>query len=335
MAERNRRVTLVRRPTGIPTQNDFELDIVGAPAPRDGEFLVRNLYLSVDPAQRGWASDAGNYSAPSPLGEAMRALAVSVVTESRHPDFAVGDHLYGFFGWQELCAARPVDVLRRVDPDQAPLSTAASLFGINGLAAYLGLTGCGEPKPGDVVLVSTAAGAVGSIVGQIARNLGCRPIGLTGAPDKVQLCLQKFGFAAAANYKTDAVGAFLEGAAPGGVDVFFDNTGGAILDQALSHMAVRGRIVQCGTASIPGWNPRPEGPRVEREILTRRLCWQGFVIFDHLAEFEAAVAQLDAWRLSGMLCCDEDISDDLAAAPAALAGLYRGENRGKRLIRLG
>jgi hypothetical protein len=297
-------------------------------------IFVRNLYLSVDPAQRGWASDVGNYSAPSPLGEAMRALAVGVVAESRHPDFAVGDHLYGFFGWQDLCAARPADVLRPVDPDQAPLSTAAGLFGINGLAAYLALTGCGEPQPGEVVLVSTAAGAVGSIVGQIARNLGCRPIGLTGAPEKVHSCVQKFGYAAAADYKSDDVGAFLKGAAPGGVDVFLDNTGGAILDEALSHMAVRGRIVQCGTASIPGWTPKPMGPRVEREILTRRLRWQGFVIFDHVAEFEAAVVQLDAWRRSGTLCCDEDISDDLAEAPAALAGLYRGENRGKRLIRL-
>jgi hypothetical protein len=335
MAERNRRVTLVRRPEGIPTPDDFRLEAVDAPVPRDGEFLVRNLYLSIDPAQRGWASDVANYAAPSPLGEAMRALAVGVVVSSRHPDYAAGDHLYGFFGWQTLCAAGPAAVLRRVDPDQAPLSIAASLFGINGLAAYLAFTRCGEPAPGEVVLVSTAAGAVGSIVGQIARNFGCRPIGLTGSSDKVQRCLQNFGFAAAADYKTTDIGAFLEGAAPGGVNIFFDNTGGAILDEALTRMAARGRIVQCGTASIGSWTPKPNGPRVEREILTRRLRWQGFVIFDHLDEFDTAVAQLDVWRLSGSLCCDEDISDDLAEAPTALAGLYRGENRGKRLIRLG
>jgi hypothetical protein len=264
----------------------------------------------------------------------MRALAVGVVIRSRHPDYAAGDHLYGFFGWQTLCAAGPADVLRRVDPELAPLSTAASLFGINGLAAWLALTRCGEPTAGETVLVSTAAGAVGAIVGQIARNLGCRPIGLTGAPDKVERCVQRFGYAAAANYRTDDLAAFLERAAPAGVDVFFDNTGGAILDATLPRMASRGRIVQCGTASIPSWTPRPTGLRVEREILVRRLRWQGFVVFDHAAEFEAAVERLDAWRRVGLVTCDEDITYDLAGAPAALAGLYRGENRGKRLIRL-
>ena len=334
MAERNRRVTLVRRPSGIPTPDDFALDVVDAPVPDDGGFLVRNLYLSIDPAQRGWAADVANYATPSPLGEAMRALAVSIVTESRHPDFAVGDHLYGFFGWQDLCAANPADVLRRVDPELAPLSMAASLFGITGLAAWIALTRCGEPTVGETVLVSTAAGAVGAIVGQIARNLGCRPIGLTGAPDKVERCIQRFGYVAAANYRTDDVAAFLDRAAPAGVDVFFDNTGGPILDATLSRMATHGRIVQCGTASISSWTPRPTGPRAEREILVRRLRWQGFVVFDYLAEFQTAVAQLDAWRRAGSLTCDEDITDDLAGAPAALAGLYRGENRGKRLIRL-
>lgn len=333
--ERNHRVILARRPSGIPTPDDFALDVVDAPVPVEGEFLVRNLYLSIDPAQRGWAADVANYAAPSPLGEAMRALAVGVVVRSVHPDYVAGDHLYGFFGWQTLCVAKPADVLRRVNPQLAPLSNAASLFGINGLAAWLALTRCGEPMAGETVLVSTAAGAVGSIVGQIARNLGCRPIGLTGAPDKVERCIQRFGYAAAANYRTDDIAAFLDWAAEAGVDVFFDNTGGAILDAALSRMAMRGRIVQCGTASISSWTPRSTGPRVEREILVRRLRWQGFVIFDHLAEFETAVAQLDAWRRAGSLTCDEDITDDLAAAPAALAGLYRGENRGKRLIRLG
>jgi NADPH-dependent curcumin reductase CurA len=333
--ERNHRVTLIRRPQGVPTPDDFQLDVTDPPVLQDGEFLVRNLYLSIDPAQRGWASDVANYAGPSPLGEAMRALAVGVVRESRDPNYSAGDHLYGFLGWQTLCAAKPADILRRVDPGLAPLSTAASLFGINGLAAYLALTRCGDPNPDDVVLVSTAAGAVGSIVGQIARNLGCRPIGLTGAADKVERCLQRFGYAAAADYKLEDVGEFLSRAAPDGVDIYFDNTGGVILDTSLAHMSMGGRIVQCGTASVASWTPRPTGPRVEREILTRRLRWEGFVVFDHQAEFEAAVAHLDAWRRAGLLSCDEDITEDLAGAPAALADLYRGANRGKRLIRLG
>jgi len=222
-----------------------------------------------------------------------------------------------------------------VDPAVAPLSTAAGLFGVNGITAYLALTQCGRPRPGETVLVSTAAGAVGSLVGQIARNLGCRPIGLTGSPDKVALCMRRYGYAAAADYKTDDLAAFLTAEAPAGVDVFFDNTGGEILDLALTRMAVRGRVVQCGTASIASWTPKPAGPRVEREILTRRLAWEGFVIFDHKDAFEASVRQLDAWRGAGAIVLDEEITDDLAGAPQALLDLYSGRNRGKRLIRLG
>jgi NADPH-dependent curcumin reductase CurA len=334
MTSKNPRVALIRRPVGIPSPNDFQFQIVATPEPAEGEILVRNLYLSVDPAQRGWASDVANYSQPVPLGETMRALAVGVVETSRHPDFKPGDHLYGFFGWQTWCAAGPEAVLRRVDPDMAPLSTAAGIFGINGLAAYLALTECGDPRSGETVLVSTAAGAVGSLVGQIARNLGCRPIGLTGSAAKVARCLDRFGYVAAADYKTEDVDAFLADAAPGGPDVFFDNTGGEILDTVLPRMAIRGRVVQCGTASVASWTPPPVGPRVEREILSRRLRWQGFVIFDHKAKFEVAVARLNQWRCESQLICDEDITDDLAGAPRALAELYQGRNAGKRLIRL-
>jgi NADPH-dependent curcumin reductase CurA len=333
-AATNRRVVLARRPTGIPTPADFALDEAAIPGLGDGEFRVRNLYLSVDPAQRGWASDVANYSQPSPLGEAMRALAVGVVEDSRSADVVPGDYLYGFFGWQTHCVATAEAVLRRVDRHLAPLSTAAGLFGINGMTAYLALTQCGRPRPGETVLVSTAAGAVGSLVGQIARNLGCRPIGLTGSSDKVELCTGRFGYAAAADYRADDLSAFLAAEAAAGVDVFFDNTGGAILDLALTRMAVRGRIVQCGTASVASWTPRPGGPRVEREVLTRRLAWEGFVIFDHKDGFEDAVRQLDAWRRSGAIVFDEEITDDLAGAPQALLDLYHGRNRGKRLIRL-
>jgi NADPH-dependent curcumin reductase CurA len=331
---RNRRVVLARRPTGVPQPSDFSIDDVDIPTPAEGTFRVRNLYLSVDPAQRGWASDVSNYAQPSPIGEAMRALAVAVVEESRHPDYRPGDHLYGFFGWQTHGLAGPEAVLRRVDPELAPLSTAAGLFGISGLAAYLALVDCGSPKAGETVLVSTAAGAVGSLVGQIARNLGCRALGLTGASDKVRLCTERYGYEAAANYREDDLNAFLEATAPKGIDVFFDNTGGAILDSGLRRMAAHGRVVQCGTASIPSWDPPPTGLRQEREVLTRRLRWSGFVIFDHKDRFEDAVAVLDGWRREGRLSFDEDVTDRLEDAPAALTGLYRGENRGKRLIRL-
>jgi NADPH-dependent curcumin reductase CurA len=335
MTLRNRRVLLARRPTGIPQPSDFAIDEVDVPEVREGLFRVRNLYLSVDPAQRGWASDVSNYSNPSPIGEAMRALAVGVVEESRHPDYQPGDHLYGFFGWQTQSVVGPESILRRVDPGLAPLSTAAGLFGISGLAAYLALIECGSPKSGDAVLVTTAAGAVGSLVGQIARNLGCRPLGLTGTPEKVSLCTDRYGYVAAANYRDDDIEAFVATHAPTGLDVFFDNTGGLNLDLIIRRMAVRGRIVQCGTASVASWNPPPEGPRVEREVLTRRLRWSGFVIFDHIEQIEATVVVLNEWRRQGKLVLDEDITDHIEEAPDALAGLYRGENRGKRLIRLG
>jgi hypothetical protein len=333
-AARNRRVVLTRRPTGIPKPGDFTVDETMTPEPAEGEFRVRNLYLSVDPAQRGWASDTANYSQPVALGSVMRALAVGVVEVSRHPDYQPGDHLYGFFGWQTHCAAGADAVLRRVDPILAPLSTAIGLFGINGLAAYLALTDCGAPRAGDTVLVSTAAGAVGSLVGQIARNLGCRPLGLTGAADKVGRCCERYGYAGAADYRKDDLEVFFDRHAPAGVDVFFDNTGGPILDRVIHRMSIGGRIVQCGTASIASWDPPPTGPRVEREVLTRRLRWSGFVIFDHKARFDEAVSALDSWRREGKLALDEDISDQLDFAPEALAGLYRGENRGKRMIRL-
>ena len=331
---RNRRVVLARRPAGVPQPSDFIVDEVETSAPGEGMFRVRNLYLSIDPAQRGWASDVSNYSQPSPIGEAMRALAVGVVEESRHPEYRSGDHLYGFFGWQTRSVVGPDAVLRRVDPGVAPLSTAAGLFGINGLAAYLALTECGSPAAGETVLVSTAAGAVGSLVGQIARNLGCRPLGLTGSAEKVRLCTDRYGYAAAANYREDDLDGFLEVAAPSGIDIFFDNTGGPILDRVARRMAVKGRIIQCGTASIASWDPPPVGPRHEREVLTRRLRWSGFVVFDHKGQFEDAIAALDEWRRAGHLCLDEDITDRLEDAPSALAGLYRGDNRGKRLIRL-
>lgn len=330
----NRRVLLAQRPQGVPQASDFALDEAPIPEPGSGQFLVRNIYLSVDPAQRGWASAEANYSQPVPIGTPMRALAVAVVLRSNDPAVAEGEFLYGWFNWQDFAVGDSSRIVSRARA-AVPLSAYAGLLGINGLTAYLGLIELGRPIQGDTLLVSTAAGSVGSFVGQIGKLQGCRTIGLTGDEAKVARCRERFGYDEAFNYKTADLAGVLADSAPDGLNVYFDNTGGGILDTALRRMAVGGRIVQCGTASHQIWIPPPTGPRNEREILTRRLIWSGLVVFDYAARFEAASRQLAAWHNEGRLAYDEDISDGIEHAPGAIAELYAGKNRGKKLIYVG
>lgn len=330
----NRRVLLARRPNGVPQPDDFALDTTAVPEPGPGQFLVRNIFLSVDPAQRGWASAEANYSTPVPLGGPMRGLATGVVLRSNDPTVAEGEFLYGMFDWQDYGVADASKVLMRLRA-AIPLQAAANLHGINGLTAYLALTELGRPKAGETLLVSTAAGGVGSFVGQIGRLLGCRTVGLTGDDGKVARCRERYGYAEAFNYRTVDLASSLRGAAPAGIDVYFDNTGGAILDTALRQMSVRGRIVGCGTAATATWTPPPSGPRSEREILTRRLSWSGFVCFDWVDRFEAAAAELSRRYLASEIVSDEDVSDGIAHAPGALAEIYAGRNQGKKLIYVG
>lgn len=330
---RNRQVLLTSRPAGVPQPGDFALAESDIPRPDPGQMLVRNIYLSADPAQRGWASAEANYSAPVPLGGPMRALAVAQVVESRAEGFERGDFVYGFFGWQDYAAVAPDAVLHRIVED-VPLDAAGSLLGINGVTAYLALTKLGRPTVGDTLVVSTAAGSVGSFVGQIGASLGARTIGLTGDDDKVRRCIDSYGYAAAINYKTADLAAELKASAPGGVNVYYDNTGGTILDTVLRQMAVAGRVVQCGTASVASWMPTPTGPRNEREILTRRLVWSGFVIFDHMADYHAACTDLAAMWRAGTITYHSDISYGIDTAPGAIAALYSGANTGKKLIQI-
>jgi NADPH-dependent curcumin reductase len=332
-ARTNRQVRLVLRPRGIPQADHFSLVTLPAASPAKGEILVRNRYLSVDPAQRGWANDEGNYSAPVPLDTPMRALAVGEIIESNVPELRTGEFVYGWFGWQTYCVATPNEVLRRVHRSALPLSANLSLLGINGLTAYLAFHALGEPKPGEHVLVSTAAGSVGSFVGQLARIAGCRAVGLTGSTDKATLAQARYGYQAMINYRgsTDLPAA-IRTACPEGNDIFFDNTGGAIADAAIRTMRLRGRIIQCGTAANASWTPVPAGPRPEREILTRRLRWSGFIIFDHASEFETAAARLTELALGGKIVHDEQILPGLDSAPGAIAQLYRGDNHGKLII---
>lgn len=330
----NRRIILESRPQGIPAPEHFGLIEESVPAPGPGQLLVRNRYLSVDPAQRGWVNAVANYSQPVGLGDVMRAFAVGEVVNSNHPDYAVGEIVTGLLGWQDYALSDGVG-LRRVDPALGPISTAVGILGINGLSAYFGLLDAGQPKAGETVVVSTAAGAVGSCVGQIAGIRDCRAVGLTGNDDKVARCRDEFGFDAAINYRTtDDLDGALAAACPDGIDVYFDNTGGPILDAVLRRINVGARIVICGTAATANWDPPPTGPRVERHLLVKRARIQGFLIFDYLDRFDEGQAALSKWIREGRINYREDITDGIENAPSVLAGLYQGRNTGKALIRL-
>jgi NADPH-dependent curcumin reductase CurA len=328
-------VLLVRRPAGVPASEHFA--IVRTPVVQTGvgQILVRNHLLSIDPAQRGWANDEGNYSEPVPLNTPMRSLAVGEIVESRVPEYREGEFVYGWFGWQAYCTAGTDAVLRRVTRSALPLSANLSLLGINGLTAYLALNRLGRPGPGDTVLVSTAAGSVGSFVGQLAKLAGCDPVGLTSTPEKTRLACDRYGYSMVINYREEPdLAQALRIARPGGYDIFFDNTGGPIADAAIRSMRRHGRMIQCGTASIGSWAKPIAGVRNEREILTRRLQWSGFIIFDHVQEFSAASEALAELALAKRIIFDEEVLVGLDHAPIALSRLYRGENIGKLVVRL-
>jgi NADPH-dependent curcumin reductase CurA len=332
----NRQVRLKSRPTGIPHAPNFEIAEAPVPEPGEGQFLVRNRFLGVEPAMRGWVSAVANYSQPVGIGEVMRAFAAGEVVRSRHPGFTAGDQVVGMFGWQDYAVADGTAPLtRKVEDRGLPLSAALGVTGLNGTTAYFGLVDIGRPKPGETVVVSTAAGGVGSAVGQIAKILGCRTVGIAGGPLKAMLCRDEFGFDAAFDYKEEAdLAGALAAACPEGVDIYFDNTAGAISDAVLPQLAVGARVIICGTASIPSWDPPPTGPRVERHLLVKRARMQGLLIFDYLDRYAEAVAQLSEWVSQGKLRYREEFLDGIEAAPDAIAGLYRGENLGRRLIRL-
>jgi NADPH-dependent curcumin reductase CurA len=330
----NRQVRLRSRPSGIPEAEHFEIVEVPLPDLSDGQVLVRNIYLSVEPAMRGWVSAVANYSEPVALGAVMRSLAVGRVEGSRHPDFDPGDYVTGMFGWQDYAAVDGKTIQRKVVEMGMPISTSLGVLGLNGLTAYFALLDVGQPKPGETVVVSTAAGAVGSCVGQIARIKGCRTAGIAGGPDKVLICHEEFRYDAAVDYKADDFEPAFDAACPRGVDVYFDNTAGRISDAVMRRLNVGARVVICGTASIASWDPIPEGPRVERQLLVKRARMQGFLIFDYAPRFPDALRELEGWVRAGQIRYREDILDGIEHAPGSIAGLYRGENLGKRLIRI-
>ena len=330
----NRRVLLTSRPKGVPEADQFTVDESAVPEISDGEFLVKTEYWSIDPAMRGWANDAPNYIPPVEIGAVMRSFAVGEVVASRNADYAEGDIVSGMFGWQRYAVSNGSDVDRKVEETDLPASLSLGVLGLNGVTAYFGLLDNCEPKAGETVVVSSAAGAVGSAVGQIAKIKGCRTVGITGSAEKAALCSNELGFDAAINYRDEDVSDALRVACPDGIDCYYDNTSGPISDAVMAQLAQGARVTICGTVAITDWDPIPVGPRVHRQLLVARARMQGFVIFDYKPRYGEALAQLASWVREGKLSRNEHILEGADAAPGAIKMLYEGKNTGKLLVRV-
>jgi NADPH-dependent curcumin reductase CurA len=328
----NRRVTLAARPVGFPEDSDFRLeeDDVGEPGP--GEVLVRTLWLSVDPYQRGRMSEVRSYARSLELGDVITSQAVGEAVESNDPRFERGDHVVGQLGWQEYAVAR-AGTLRKVVPD-VPLQANLHVLGTNGLTAYFGLFDVGRPRPGDTVVVSAAAGAVGQLVGQLAKLGGCRAVGIAGGAEKKRELTERFGYDAAIDYKDDDLRTGLKEACPDGVDVYFDNVGGDISAAVHSRLNVGARIAICGQVSQYNLE-QPEPTFHPSLLIVFRARMEGFLVNDYASRFGEALPRLASWLAGGDITYTEDVTEGLENAPDAFMRMLRGENRGKALVKLG
>ena len=329
----NRRWLLARRPRGLVAAEDFRWVEEPVPTPGEGEVLVRNLCLSCDPTQRGWMA-GDTYMPAVPLGEVMRSFAAGRVVESRSPRFAAGQLVQGLLGWQDYAVTSPEAAGLVPLPAGAPLETALSILGLTGLTAYFGLLEVGRPKADETVVVSGAAGATGSAVGQIAKIKGCRAIGIAGGQDKCQYLMSELGFDAAIDYKSEDVAQRLAETCPNGIDVYFDNVGGGILDAALQRLAMRGRVVICGAISRYNESSPQPGPSHYLHLLVKRGRMEGFLVLDYMDRAAEAVTALATWLKQGKLKDRVDVQIGLENAPAALLRLFTGANRGKQLVKI-
>ncbi len=332
MTKTNRQILLVEKPTGKLLPQNFKLAEAAIPEPNDGEVLVRVRYISLDAANRAWMHGA-TYRSAIEANSVMAGGAVAEVVTSRAPGFAPGDLVFGDTGWQDYAAVKAKTLVRV--PHMEPMTHLLSVYGIAGLTAYFGLLEVGKPKAGETVVVSAAAGSVGSIVGQIAKIKGCRVVGIAGGKDKCNWLVSELGFDAAVDYKSEPVFKALKAAAPNGVDVYFDNVGGDILEACLPQMNLNGRIACCGAVSQYDGAPSATGPRgVPGLIVVKRLIMQGFIVMDYYDQTARAMADLQSWVKAGTLKVQEDVIDGLENTPKALIGLLAGENRGKRMVKV-
>ena len=334
-SDTNRRWLLTNRPAGEPSESDFEIVEGPIPQPREGEFVARALYLSLDPYMRGRMRDVKSYAPPAALGEVMIGGVVSQIVASNNAAFAENDIVQGNFGWQEYAVSDGADV-HRVDGSLAPISTALGVLGMPGMTAYFGLLEVGQPVTGETVVVSAASGAVGGVVGQIAKINGCRAVGIAGGGEKCAYLTDVLGFDAAVDYKAGPdLRAALNGACPDGIDVYFDNVGGATLDTVLSLINLHARIAICGMISEYNLIAPELAPRPTRALLVNRARMQGLLVHDWADRRAEGIAQMASWIKAGELIYKEDVIDGIENMPAAFLRLLRGENFGKQLIKAG
>jgi NADPH-dependent curcumin reductase CurA len=331
-----RRIVLARRPPAEPEESDFRIEEVPMPEPGPGQFLARVIYLSLDPYMRGRMRAARSYAAPVELGEVMTAGAVGQVVKSNHPHFKAGDIVEDAMGWQEYAVGpSPGRSPRKVDPAHGPISYANSVLGMPGMTAYFGLLEVGSPKPGETVVVSAASGAVGQLVGQIAKIMGCRAVGIAGGPKKCAFVKDELGFDACLDYKAEGdLTAAVKAACPNGVDVYFDNVSGPVSDAVLANLNFFARVAMCG--GISQYNTADHGPRWLYSFVGKRVTARGFIVWDFNQRYGPALRQMGEWVQAGRIKYKEDIVEGgIARVPAAFIGLLRGENFGKLQVRLG
>ncbi len=337
MAEAARRVVLASRPAGEPKSSDFRLEEYPVPQPGSGELLLRTKWLSLDPYMRGRMSDAPSYAKPVGIGEVMEGGTVSEVVASNNDRFACGDIVLGRAGWQTHALSNGAG-LRKLDPKLAPVSTALGVLGMPGMTAYSGLLEIGKPQAGETVVVAAASGAVGSVVGQIAKIKGARAIGIAGGPDKGRYVKDALGFDDCLDHRAPDFAARLKAACPKGIDVYFENVGGAVFDAVLPLLNAFARIPVCGLIAQYNATELPPGPNrlplLMRNVLTKRLLIRGFIVTDFAARFEDFMRDVSQWVKEGRIKYREDIVEGLDNAPATLIGLLKGKNFGKQLVRV-
>jgi NADPH-dependent curcumin reductase CurA len=329
----NHQFQLAARPVGLPKPSDWLLVEQPIAQPSDGEILVKVQYISLDPAMRGWMNEGRSYVAPVGIGEVMRAFAAGEVIASNDPDIAVGEHVGGLMGVQEYAVVHGKGVFK-LDASLAPLPVYLGTLGMPGVTAYWGLLDIGRPEEGNTVVVSGAAGAVGAIVGQIAKLKGCRVVGIAGGPEKCAELVDDLGFDAAIDYKAQDLDAALKEHCPQGIDIYFDNVGGEILDAALARLARHARVVICGAISQYNATDGMQGPSNYMSLLVNNASMTGFVVSDYLDRWGEAAAEMGEWLASGKLISREDVAEGFENFPDTLLRLFRGENRGKLVLKV-
>ncbi len=332
MTDENIQVRLAVRPIGLPTDSDWEIRREPVPQAKEGQFVAEVLYVSLDPAMRGWMNAARSYIAPVEIGAVMRAGGIARIRDSKLPGFDVGEHVFCMTGVQQFCVSDGRDA-QKVQPDIAPLPTFLGVLGMTGLTAYFGILDVGAIDAGETVVVSGAAGAVGSVVGQIARIHGCRVVGIAGGKQKCDYLIEELGFDAAIDYKNGGLRKALRKHCPDGVDVFFDNVGGETLNTVLPMLRMHGRVVICGAISQYNNTGPVTGPSNYMSLLVSRARMEGFVVFDYAKRYPEAVAAMVGWIADGRLQSQEQIEDGIENFPAALLKLFEGGNFGKLILK--